>query len=711
MAFDELKDKLLSPPILAYANYQEPFKLHTDASTTGLGAVLYQTQEGVDRVIAYASRSLRNSERRYPAHKLEFLALKWAITEKFHDYLYGGNFDVYTDNNPLTYVLTTAKLDATGQRWLASLSNYNFKMFYRSGRINIDADTLSRLYEESIFPEVLQALSSYHAVSHEDFPLAESLILSQNADFPDTDMETELLSQELGRIDWQVEQSQDPDIARVVALLGKGQRPSAQQAEYESYNVRRYLRDWDLYDLVQGVLFRRATYKNEPVKQLVLPPIYRDVVFKSFHDDAGHQGRDRTLSLLKTRFHWPGLDKEVEHKIKQCDRCVRRKTPQTVSASLVSITSTAPMELVCIDYLSLERSKGGFEHILVITDHFTRYAEASPTKNQTAKTTARVLFDNFIVHYGFPAKLHSNQGQTFGSKIIGELCNMAGVVKSRTTPYHAMGNGMTERFNQTLLKMLGTLEDNEKSDWKSHVPTLVHAYNSTHHDSIGFSPFYLMFGRHPRLAIDAFLGLGEDETVTQTEYARRLRERLAFAYKTASDAASKSSFRHKQNYDIKVRESTLEPGDRVLVRLVGLKGKHKLADKWEHEPYVVLDQPTPGIPVYKVQKETSRGKIRILHRNLLLPFTGLPVALVRSKKSRPEPVIESYPSDSPVSSNASSSESEDERSQNYVTPQRRHNLNPNAMPFVPRRSRRLAAQQSEMNTHTFVVPPEDVIYL
>ena len=96
-------------------------------------------------VIAYASRSLSKTEKNYSAHKLEFFALKWVVTEKFHEYLYGGNFEVYTDNNPLIYVLTTAKLDATGQRWIANLANYNFKIHYRSGKSNIDADALSQI--------------------------------------------------------------------------------------------------------------------------------------------------------------------------------------------------------------------------------------------------------------------------------------------------------------------------------------------------------------------------------------------------------------------------------------------------------------------------------------------------------------------------------------------------------------------------------------
>ena len=182
------------------------------------------------------------------------------------------------------------------------------------------------------------------------------------------------------------------------------------------------------------------------------------------------------------------------------------------------------MDIVCNDYLSLEPSNGGIENILVIIDHFTRYAQAIPTRNQTARTTAKELFGQFVIHYGFPARLHSDQGQTFESKVVAELCKIAGVEKSRMTHYHAMGNGMVERFNQTLLKLLGTLHDEEKTDWKAHVPTLVHAYNATHHESIGHTLFYLMFGRHPRLAIDAFLGFGENEKGLQTDYAKRLHE-------------------------------------------------------------------------------------------------------------------------------------------------------------------------------------------
>ena len=135
----------ITTPILAYANFGKPLKLHTDVSVLGLGAVLYQVQNGVKKFISYASQSLTKSETKYLVHKLEFLCLKRAITDQFHEYLYGNTFDVCTDNNPLTYLLTTGKLDAMGHQWIAGLAYYNFHIHYKSGKSNVEADALSRI--------------------------------------------------------------------------------------------------------------------------------------------------------------------------------------------------------------------------------------------------------------------------------------------------------------------------------------------------------------------------------------------------------------------------------------------------------------------------------------------------------------------------------------------------------------------------------------
>ena len=157
-SFECLKEQCSQCPVLTYANYKHPFILHTDASTTRLGTVLSQKQtDGPERVVAYASHSLNKVERNYDAHKLEFLALKWAVTDQFHKYLYGSpKFDVFTDNNPLTYILTTAKLDVMDHRWIASLGPYHFDLQYKPGKKN-PADQLSRINWSSIESHMVKA--------------------------------------------------------------------------------------------------------------------------------------------------------------------------------------------------------------------------------------------------------------------------------------------------------------------------------------------------------------------------------------------------------------------------------------------------------------------------------------------------------------------------------------------------------------------------
>ena len=513
------------------------------------------------------------------------------------------------------------------------MSNYNLNIKYRSGKKNADADGLSRCHEEEqqqvIFPEILKAISVASQIVSEESPLLESVALSDTDLSADTQEETpaEILpSTALSGLDWRLAQRKDPTIGLTIQHLKTDARKPAPQVLANPLYDARYAKDWDKLFLCNDILYRNGTVSSQEFRQLVVPLSFRDEIFKALHRDLGHQGRDRTTSLIKQRFYWPGIDSFIRDRVRQCDRCILRKKKTGISAELVNIVSTMPMEIVCVDYLSLERSKGGIENVLVITDHFSRYAQAYPTKNQTAKTTARVLFDQFIVHYGFPARIHSDQGQTFESNLIQELCKIAGVAKSRTTPYHAMGNGQVERFNQTLLQMLGTLEEYQKSDWKAHVPTLVHAYNATIHDSTGYSPYFLMFGRHPRLAIDAFLGLTPDtiSAKQKTEYARKLKERLHFAYWAAEKVAKKSADKQKAHYDLKVRHSNLKPGDRVLVKNVGLRGKRKIADRWERNPYVVKSQPISDIPVYEVIPENPRArKTRLLHRILLLPFSSI----------------------------------------------------------------------------------------
>ena len=630
-AFETLKTMCVNTPILAYPDYQLPFTLHTDSSTDGLGAVLYQKQNGKQRVIAYASRSVSKAESNYPAHKLEFLALKWAVCEKFHEYLYGTKpFEVFTDNNPLTYVLTSAKLDACGQRWVAKLANYNFSIKYRCGVSNTEADALSRIKWPEAISEKLDldnGCMDTHMINAilTGAVSKSSLIESVSCSTDVIPTELDKTTSKLSNIDWMKEQRLDPNLGVIIRLIESGQLFKRKLQGKDSTELKSFLRNKRCLKLYKDVLYRKSYSDNSTTKktmwQLVVPKLFRERALSGCHDDVGHQGILRTLSLLRERFYWPGMQEEATQYVMRCSRCLRRKTPPQV-APLQPILVMQPLELVHMDYLSLEPSKGNIENVLVITDHFTRYALAYPSKTQTAQATARILWDNFICHYGFPEKFISDQGRNFESDLIKELCKIAGVKKVHTTPYHPQGNGQCERFNSTLCNMLGTLSDEEKSDWKSHLGCMTHAYNCTKHASTTYSPYYLMFGRHPRLPIDIEFGLHKpncSDNSSKSRYIQKLRRRLNYAFQKASKYSDQQAKKYKQGYDKSVKGPQLHVNDLVLVKIVAHKGRHKLQDRWEPEEYVVIEQPIAGTPVYKV-KPVNGNNIRTLHRNLLLPL-------------------------------------------------------------------------------------------
>ena len=242
--------------------------------------------------------------------------------------------------------------------------------------------------------------------------------------------------------------------------------------------------------------------------------------------------------------------------------------------------------------------------------------------HRLALTTSKLLWNNFILHYGFPAKIITDQGQNFESELIENLCQVAGVKKLHTSPYYPQSNGQCEHFNSTLLNMLGTLTPEQKKDWKNHVSAMVHAYNCTRNAATGFSPYYLLFGREPRLPVDVEFDLqrgSQRGPLGESGYVSQLRRQLKFAHNKAKLVASRQQARHKGLYDRKCRGATLDIGDLVLVKQTAWKGRHKIQDCWEEEDYQVVDQLTPGVPVYVV-KSIAVGRPRVLHRNLLLPL-------------------------------------------------------------------------------------------
>ena len=249
-----------------------------------------------------------------------------------------------------------------------------------------------------------------------------------------------------------------------------------------------------------------------------------------------------------------------------------------------------------------------------------------------------------------------DQGWIFESQLVADLCKLMGTWKIWTSPYHPQTNGQCERFNSTLINMLGILPKEKKSDWKNHIGTLVLAYNCTWNSATGFSSYYLMFGRQPHLPVDIELGLVPC-TITEpntSKFFQKLRECARWAQRKAEAFQAKEAQGHKCNYDKRGRAVALEVGDTVLVYVTTFNGCYKIQDRWENREYVVEKWPYPDVPVYVVCPRDGEGPSQTLHRNYLLPFNsnieqgkmGEPMVGVGNNASpTPMPSVDSAPAD------------------------------------------------------------------
>ena len=598
-SFDMLKQRLLEAPILGFADFKFPFRLYTDASNVGLGAVLAQMQDGKERVIAYASRSLSQTERNdinYSSFKLELLALKWAVTEKFKDYLWGSQFTVYTDNNPLVH-LSTAKLGAVEQRWAAQLANYHFELKYKPGKDNVNADVLSRM------------------------PPQDHPTTSAASPYP-TPEQADVRAIQVGwdPAHWRQKQQGDLTLQRLAEYVLRGTRPTKEERRQESAAVLHLVQQWPRLQHLEGVLIRRVldASTHEVYNQILVPLQERRPTWEAFHEKNGHLGVAKTLSVLRRSVYWPQMEKDLLAWTATCERCIRRKGRLEGKAPLVPFNAHAPLQTVAMDFLTLSRPTDSYQYILVATDVFTKYAWAMPTRDQTATTTAKQLLKHVIQPMGCPEQLHSDQAANFESALLKELCQYYSCRKTRTTAYHPQGNGTCERFNQTLLNMLGTLQEEQQSRWVQYLPELMQAYNNSVHASTGYTPHYLMFGWNARLPVEVSMGTTRmTESATTDEWVLKHHERLSRAFRMAEENIQKSGTRAKERYDTTAKAAPLLPGERVLVHTTRRHDHGKLAPHWEDQIQVVVGQPDHEIPTYQIRPEGKDGPIRIVHRNRL----------------------------------------------------------------------------------------------
>ena len=440
-------------------------------------------------MLAYGSRLLSTAERNYCVTRKELLAIVY-FTKLYRQYLLGRPFVLRTDHAALQWLQRTPEPIGQQGRWLERLAEFEFQILHRPGKKHGNADALSR--------------RPCHQCGWEDLGTVAA-VTETSGDAP-TSAEPDP-GEDLIRA-----QGEDPDLRLVRPWLEDGaQAPALVDILRENSAVKTYWYQKDQLYLNDGVIYRKTP---DGVEQLVVPRALRDEYLKLAHTGitGGHLGVRRTRGQVRRRAYWVGWSRDVKHFCQRCPPCNqyhRGRPPR--QGPLQPLPCGEPWERLSIDITGPHpRSRRGSKYILTVMDNFTKFVEAIPMINQEAISVARALVDNVIVRYGAPLQILTDQGTNFEGDLFRGLCKLLGIDKVRTSSYHPSGNGLIERFHRTLNAMLGKVVSSHQRDWDEFLPQVLAAYRASSHESTGFSPNLLMFGRETRAPLDLVYGRPPD---------------------------------------------------------------------------------------------------------------------------------------------------------------------------------------------------------
>jgi hypothetical protein len=719
-AFDELKDALTSEPVLALPDFDRPFILHTDASATGIGAVLTQLSSSdaaapnspdrrhklmngrqTEFVIYYASRTLSKAERQYGTTQRECLAVKWAIC-LFRPFLLGRHFTVYTDHNALRWLFSCKDPGSRLTRTILELQEYSFDVIPRPGSQNGNADALSRLpglleargntftpvdgtaavhslvaavtrsatgslpaprrdgidpdlalhphaydvdlaLEESLedAPEPPRSLDDLESGDTETTDTNNMVVDSADSDSGPSEADLEMKYDSLDAdihgdsaspgtsLDLASAQRADPELRLLILCLtepNNGDPSVTPQVRQEAA----------LYELLGGVLYRKPEGSNPPgalpALRPVIPASLQLAVLREHHDGAcgAHLGQAKTYGKLSAKYYWRGMYDDVKKYVQSCQFCAARKTPyhhREIPIGSLPIPSQ-PFEALGIDVLGpLPKTRAGNQFILVVTDYFTRWPMAFPMKNQRAATIATLLVEQVFCQHGFPNTLLSDLGRNFLSDLMAAVLTLFHVRKLNTTAYHPQTNGLTERFNLTLVTMLTHFTNRQQNDWDTYIPYVLLAYRSAPHPLLRTSPFYVLYGRNIRYPFDTLLpAIAKTyhlEPVEMADYMVRLIDRLKLAHAAVTGRFNAAALQREQNNAELVDVPEYAIGQKVLIRRPHVRSgmSHKLSALWKG-PYEVIERYNNKVN-YRVQLLDRVGRKIPRAKPLMVHISGM----------------------------------------------------------------------------------------
>ena len=466
------------------------------------------------------------------------MAVEWAVTDRFRPYIEGvDKFFIISDHNPLIHIHNLSIKNRRLTKIRLKLAEFNYTMVYKKGELNANADSLSRMYEKNVL-----SVTRHNVNTVITTPFNDTLISKY--------------------------QKSDSRIQPVLKVMN-----DKNVDIYENY-----IRENDvLYALkeINGTLFKR----------IVVPAVLKDTVLTICHDDmsGAHLGFKKTWSKLQRKFYWPQMHNDTEAWLKSCSVCASKKKPNIPHrAPLYPITHfTKPFEMVGVDVLGpLPTTQSGNKYIVVFSDYLTKWPEAYAVRNADASTISKLLVNEILPRHGAPDVLLSDRGTIFLSTLVLEVCKYLTIRKVNTTAYHPQTDGLVERFNDTLCKMLSIYSNSNQSDWDQNIPIVLFAYRISVQETTTYSPFQLLYNREARLPSSL------DKSSTHPHHIITLDKLWTKARANIASAAITQKIRYDERYP----STTYKIGD--MVRL--------------HWPATQVGQ------VMKLRKDLYRGPYKII---------------------------------------------------------------------------------------------------
>lgn len=528
-AFELLKEKLTSPPILKHFNQELEIIIWTDASKIGVAGTLLQKDSSDNKLhpISYTSRKLTESEANSSAIELELLAVVHSV-QQFRTYIYGVHFEIWTDHMPLIYDINNIKsLSVKIQKLRNKLIDYDYKIIYRKGLLNEVCDAMSR-----------------NPINDLPIPTEQN----ENTDIGELCV--------INTINIQILQREDDYLNNIIKAI---ENPSISKPIWIKKSKPYFLDE-------NGILHFNYIINNKTFKLITLPKSLRQETLYNYHDHplSAHLGVEKTYKKILQRYYWPSIYKDTRKYVTSCLSCQLRKVDHTPAYGQMltspQVTGT-PFERFVIDYIGpISPTSNGHAYILVGTCSTTKYAIAKSCKNADGKTTVTFLLE-VIAKYGAIGEIHSDRGLHFQNKNVKDLLNILNIKNTFSIAYRPQSQGQTEKFNCTLIDMLSHFVQEKPQNWTQYLSYTLFAYNSAKNVT-GYSSFYLLHGFEPNQIFE-FNIVPTNTTpdiIHELEKLQTVRNQLPNILKTKFEISKKY---HDKNKTI----VNFEIGEKVLLRI------------------------------------------------------------------------------------------------------------------------------------------------